>query len=113
MSWIRGKVPPPARLPKGIATRFGRVSASPVDQELVRHYNAKEGFDRGVLRKQTLRYGKWHNPRKRTEPPSNMEDGWLVAEDYPPRVYVPPPAEQPPEEPPEKPPWNPNDPVEP
>ena len=109
MAWIHGKTPPPARLPKGIATRFGRVSASPEDQELVRGYNAQTGYDRKGLRKQTSRYGKWHNPRKRCEPPANMDEGWLVEEDYPPREYVePPPAEQPPEEPP-----NPQDPGQP
>ena len=52
--------------------------------------NAAKGYDRRELRKLTSKYGKWHNPKKRTEPPSNMDEGWLVAEDYPPRPYEPP-----------------------
>ena len=91
MAWVRGKVPPPGRLPKGIANRFGRPSGSLGDKSLERSMNADTGFDRDerLARERRLtKYGKWHNPRKRVEPPANMEEGWLVETDYPPRRDV-------------------------
>jgi len=93
VSWVRGKVPPPGRLPSGISTRFVRPEGSVGDRALERRYNAVGGGDREDLRRKLVKYGKWHNPRKRDVPPDNMKEGWLVEANYPPRVYVAPPPE--------------------
>ena len=110
MAWVTGKTPPPGRLPKGIATRFGRPEGSVGDRRLELEMNAAKGYDRRELRKLTAKYGKWHNPKVRREPPANMDEGWLVEEDYPPRVHVEPEPEPEVPEPPKPDPQDPQDP---
>ncbi len=94
MSWVKGKTPPPARLVGGFAVGFGRVSGSVQDRRLAKSLNAQSGFvrsDRDTLGRRLLKFGKWHNPRKRDVPADNMQEGWLVATDFPPRPQEPEP----------------------
>ena len=92
MAWVKGKTAPAMHKPQGVVTRFGRVPASAGDRSAAALLGADKVGDREAMRRKLVRYGKWHNPRKRTEPPSNMMEGWLVETDPPPRVYVEPPA---------------------
>jgi len=108
MSWVRGKVAPPMHKARGVVTRFGRVPASAGDRSAAELLGADRSGDREALRRKLVKYGKWHNPRKRDIPPDNMREGWLVEEDPPARLYVEPVPEPEPDEPPGKPPQDPD-----